>query len=274
MSSTLERSVLITNLSRKATQQNLIDFFTFCGGIESLVIEEGSPFNSAIVVFDSVSAAKTASVVSSALIVDAPIRVQLRSAAPARVSNSPSSTARDVSPPGFSPSENHQGNEAEVAQVKPGFLARSIGTAYCAWKTLDFTYGVSVKAKAAATSVKTSIVNFDQENHISATIKDKVDAVDTKFGISQKSQNAARTVVSKIDEVGAKAKETAPVQAATSTVKEGVGKLSTVIGLFCSAKPHFMIVFTVCYRSSESRNEGLYPHKSRNRHRPRAGAHS
>ena len=120
--------------------------------------------------------------------------------------------------------------------MKPGFLARSLGTAYCAWKTLDFTYGVSVKAKAAATSVKTSIVNFDQENHISATIKDKVDAVDTKFGISQKSQNAARTVVSKIDEVGAKAKETAPVQAATSTVKEGVGKLSTVIGLFFECK--------------------------------------
>jgi hypothetical protein len=243
MSSTLERSVLITNLSRKATQQNLIDFFTFCGGIESLVIEEGSPFNSAIVVFDSVSAAKTASVVSSALIVDAPIRVQLRSAAAASVSNSPSSTSRDVPPP----AENYQGNEAQGAQVKPGFLARSLGTAYCAWKTLDFTYGVSVKAKAAATSVKTSIVNFDQENHISATIKDKVDAVDTKFGISQKSQNAARTVVSKIDEVGAKAKETASVQAATSTVKEGVGKLSTVIGLFFECKSslhdcfHFML---------------------------------
>jgi RNA recognition motif-containing protein len=49
MASTLERSVIITNLSRKATQQHLIDFFTFCGGIESLVIEEGSPFNTAIV---------------------------------------------------------------------------------------------------------------------------------------------------------------------------------------------------------------------------------
>ena len=94
MSSTLERSVLITNLSRKATQQNLVDFFTFCGGIESLVIEEGTPFNSAIVVFDSVSAAKTASVVSSALIVDAPIRVQLRSSAAANVPHPVSSSSR------------------------------------------------------------------------------------------------------------------------------------------------------------------------------------
>ena len=167
MSSTLERSVLITNLSRKATQQNLVDFFTFCGGIESLVIEEGSPFNSAIVVFDSVSAAKTASVVSSALIVDAPIRVQLRSAAVSSGSNSSAPSSRDVPPP----AENYQSSESEGSQVKPGFLARSIGTAYCAWKTLDFTYGVSSKAKAAATSVKTSIDKFDQENHISATIK-------------------------------------------------------------------------------------------------------
>lgn len=159
--------MLITNLSRKATQQNLVDFFTFCGGIESLVIEEGTPFNSAIVVFDSVSAAKTASVVSSALIVDAPIRVQLRSAAVSSVSNSAFSSSRDVPPP----AENYQSSESEGAQVKPGFLARSIGTAYCAWKTLDFTYGVSSKAKAAATSVKTSIDKFDQENHISATIK-------------------------------------------------------------------------------------------------------
>jgi hypothetical protein len=226
MSSTLERSVLITNLSRKATQQNLIDFFTFCGGIESLVIEEGTPFNSAIVVFDSISAAKTASVVSSALIVDAPIRVQLRSAAAVNSANSPSNSARELPPP----AETYQGNDSQHLLVKPGFLARSIGTAYCAWKTLDFTYGVSSKAKAAATSVKTTITKFDQENHISASIKDKVDAVDSKFGISEKTQNAARTVASKFDEVGSKAREKAPIQAATTTVKEGVDKLSIAIG--------------------------------------------
>lgn len=90
---------------------------------------------------------------------------------------------------------------------------------------------LSTKAKAAATSVKTSIKNFDQENHISATIKDKVDAVDSKFGISEKTQNAARTVASKIDEVGSKAREKAPIQAATTTVKEGVDKLSIAIGM-------------------------------------------
>jgi RNA recognition motif-containing protein len=251
MSSTLERSVLITNLSRKATQQNLVDFFTFCGGIESLVIEEGTPFNSAIVVFDSVSAAKTASVVSSALIVDAPIRVQLRSAAIANSSNSPSNTARDVPPP----ADSYEGNDSlsQPLLVKPGFLARSIGTAYCAWKTLDFTYGVSSKAKAAATSVKTTITNFDQENHISATIKDKVDAVDSKYGISEKSQNAARTVASKIDEVGSKAREKAPIQAATTTVKEGVEKLSSVIGTYHPFRCSSPNLTFVC-RPSESRN--------------------
>ena len=140
MTSTMERSVLITNLSRKATQQNLIDFFTFCGGIESLVIEEGTPFNSAIVVFDSVSAAKTASVVSSALIVDAPIRVQLRTSAASNAPKPDAASARDVPPP----YETDESGERGAAQVKPGFLARSIGTAYCAWKTLDFTYVVPI----------------------------------------------------------------------------------------------------------------------------------
>ena len=232
MTSTLERSVLITNLSRKATQQNLIDFFTFCGGIESLVIEEGTPFNTAIVVFDSVSAAKTASVVSSALIVDSPIRVQLRTAAAAGSSSSPSDTSRDVPPPNYS----YEGDEAALLnpEVKPGFLARSIGGAYCAWKTLDFTYGVSEKAKATATSVKTSIITFDQENHISATIKDKLDAVDTKFSISSNLKKAGKSAESKINEVASQAKETAPIQAATSSVKSGVGKLTTAIGAFLS----------------------------------------
>lgn len=42
-------------------------------------------------------------------------------------------------------------------------------------------------------------------------------------------------MVSKIDEVGAKAKETAPVQAATTSVKEGVDKISNVIGSFVSS---------------------------------------
>ena len=232
MTSTLERSVLITNLSRKATQQNLIDFFTFCGGIESLVIEEGTPFNTAIVVFDSVSAAKTASVVSSALIVDSPIRVQLRTAAAAGSSSSPSDTSRDVPPR----NDSYEGGEAALLnpEVKPGFLARSIGGAYCAWKTLDFTYGVSEKAKATATSVKTSIITFDQENHISATIKDKLDAVDTKFSISSNLKKAGKSAESKINEVASQAKETAPIQAATSSVKSGVGKLTTAIGAFLS----------------------------------------
>jgi RNA recognition motif-containing protein len=142
----MERSVLITNLSRKATQQNLIDFFTFCGGIESLVIEEGTPFNSAIVVFDSVSAAKTASVVSSALIVDAPIRVQLRTSAASNAPKPDAASARDVPPPytPYESGESGESGEGGAAQVKPGFLARSIGTAYCAWKTLDFTYVVPI----------------------------------------------------------------------------------------------------------------------------------
>jgi hypothetical protein len=208
----------------------------------SLVIEEGTPFNSAIVVFDSVSAAKTASVVSSALIVDAPIRVQLRSSAAASVPHPVSSSSRDVPPP----ADNYESSASEAAQVKPGFLARSIGTAYCAWKTLDFTYGVSSKVNTAATSVKTTIVNFDQENHISASIKDKVDAVDTKFGISTKSQNAARTFVSKVDEVGSKAQENAPIHAATTTVKEGVGKLTSAIGSFqsvCRASEYLTLFF-------------------------------
>jgi hypothetical protein len=147
MSSTMERSVLITNLSRKATQQNLIDFFTFCGGIESLVIEEGTPFNSAIVVFDSVSAAKTASVVSSALIVDAPIRVQLRSSAAAKSPKPNDVSSRDVAPPPESAE-----TPLLADQVKPGFLARSIGTAYCAWKTLDFTYVARISQLFIVTS--------------------------------------------------------------------------------------------------------------------------
>jgi RNA recognition motif-containing protein len=218
MASTLERSVIITNLSRKATQQHLIDFFTFCGGIESLVIEEGSPFNTAIVVFDSVSAAKTASVVSSALIVDAPIRVQLRSASKAVIGDSSDVPAA---------SKTYSAAEPSVSEVKPGFLARSIGAAYCAWKTLDFKYGVSEKAKSTASSVKSKFDSFDQENHITATIKDKLDAVDSKFGISAKSQNAARIVDSKLNEV----KETAPIQSATSTVKQGVQQLTSVIGV-------------------------------------------
>ena len=268
MSSTLERSVLITNLSRKATQQNLIDFFTFCGGIESLVIEEGTPFNTAIVVFDSVSAAKTASVVSSALIVDAPIRVQLRTSAAAGGSSSPSDTSRDVPPP----SGSYEGGEPAAAAVKPGFLARSIGTAYCAWKTLDFTYGVSEKAKATATSVKTSIVSFDQENHISATIKDKLDAVDTKFAISSNLKKASQSAESKINEVATQAKETAPIQAATSKVKSGVGKLTTAIGMFLLSLVARALLTPHC-RSSESGNGGFHPRKGGVGHRVGPSSH-
>merc|ERR1712046_235215 len=63
-------SVLVSNLSKNATEQMLQEFFSFTGSLEAITIKEETEVNSAIVKFTDASSLETALLLDGASIAD------------------------------------------------------------------------------------------------------------------------------------------------------------------------------------------------------------
>jgi len=76
MEATEQFPVLVSNLDLDVTEKQISDFFSFCGKITSLTIRTKGNNVEAILFFEHESSAKTALLLSNALINDKPIVVQ------------------------------------------------------------------------------------------------------------------------------------------------------------------------------------------------------
>jgi len=73
-------TVYVTNIAPSATEQTICDFFSFCGKINSITFtKHEDKEGEAIVIFESEAAAKTALLLTNALIIDRPILVAVYS---------------------------------------------------------------------------------------------------------------------------------------------------------------------------------------------------
>lgn len=74
-------AVFVSNISPNAADKTVSDFFSFCGEIKSLVLRrtagQADGTQEAIVTFESSAAAKTAQLLTNALIVDRAITVRV-----------------------------------------------------------------------------------------------------------------------------------------------------------------------------------------------------
>jgi len=70
-------SVFVSNISESATAKTISDFFSFCGRITDLKLSTNPGPKQAIVTFGTDSAAKTALLLTNAMIIDRPISVTL-----------------------------------------------------------------------------------------------------------------------------------------------------------------------------------------------------
>jgi len=71
-----DNAILVTNLDQNVEKKQLSDFFSFCGRITSLTVRRKDDDAEAILYFESEAAAKTALLLTNALINDRPIIVQ------------------------------------------------------------------------------------------------------------------------------------------------------------------------------------------------------
>jgi len=167
-------TVLASNISLKATETSLREFFGICGTIKKISIETTNDgdkqIQTALIVFENDEAAKTALFLNDTFIIDSAIIV-------VPYNGSVSSTSN----------EGAQSSPTTATQEPPGMFVNALASAYMfgskAWQ---------------------SIVEYDQKHKISETINKKANEIDKNYGITDKGKAAVNKVEQVADNIDKK----------------------------------------------------------------------
>jgi len=221
------KAVFVSNISPSATEKTVSDFFSFCGRITHLTLRktaiDPSGVQEAVVVFETDSAAKTALLLTNALIVDRPITV---------VSYFPSQIEVDASAP---PVAEKPYNVPDSESTKTSVMASLLAAGYVLGsdainkaKSVDEQHKISQQFKVGAEQIKIKANELDKTLHISETantiktgVVDKVKEVDEKLHISEKVGAVATAAKQQATALAAKANE-------NEVIQKGVGALKSV----------------------------------------------
>jgi len=194
-------SILVRNIAPSTnppTQKVLSDFFVFCGNIVALSIlpEKDPKFEdslTAVITFESEAAAKTAQLLTNALINDRPIVVEM-----APVDFKPSLATGNVDNTQTIPPEK---TEPSVISdiLDTGYLIGSDVAARA--RALDEQTGVSQKLNTGIAVVSAAVTNLDTQYQITETARQwtdqfqtKVKGIDEQFEISSKASEVGQQV--------------------------------------------------------------------------------
>jgi len=209
------------------------DFFSFCGRITKLTLrkEVTGDAQEAIVVFETDSAAKTALLLTNALIVDRPITVVPHVASVEVEGEAPSApmdtTQDNITNRNFTAPDHERTKTSVVASMlAAGYV---LGTdAVAKAREVDEKHMISLQLKVGAEQVKAKANEIDKALHISETANviktvtmEKAKEVDEKFGLTEKVNQAADTVKQQASAFAAKASE-------NEVVAKGVGLLQNI----------------------------------------------
>jgi len=232
---TINRTVLVTNISPQATNKTVSDFFAFCGTISSLTMRiqphSEEKVQEAIIEFSQEAATKTALLLTNALIIDRPINVARYTGEFPK--NEEEQKAQNVRQYKDSEIENKPHEVPAGQRSQTSVIASLIAAGYQlaagtldSAKAYDEKYSVTGSIKASAdtvvNAVKAKTSEIDAQYKISETTSawykaasDKVAEVDTKYGVSASATAMAQSADKIIKDVS----ESAPVQATSQALQ-------------------------------------------------------
>jgi len=228
------RAVFVSNISPNATEKTVSDFFSFCGRITRLNLRREATSadgaQEAVVVFETDSAAKTALLLTNALIVDRPITVVPYTPSPTELSSisgeeRPPETEENITTrPQTVPDSERSKTSVVASLLAAGYVlgSDSIGKA----RDLDEKHMISLQIKVGAEQIKAKANEIDRQLHITETataIKtaafEKAKEVDEKYQITQKVGNAAEMAKQQVSAIATKANENETVAKGVNAVK-------------------------------------------------------
>jgi len=221
------RAVFVSNISPNATEKTVSDFFSFCGRITRLNLRNVEGFQEAVVVFETDSAAKTALLLTNALIVDRPITVVPHTGASDELEGQVSQSDQPITErPHVVPDGERTKTSVVASLLAAGYVlgTDTIGKA----RDLDEKHMISLQLKVGAEQIKAKANEIDKQLHISETataiktgVVEKAREVDEKLHISEKVGAAAEATKIQANALIAKANE-------NETIAKGVGILKSV----------------------------------------------
>jgi len=152
-------AIYVSNVSNKANEKSLREFFGICGQIKSVTLEPHGENQNALIVFENDEAAKTAIFLNDTFMFDGTINVIPYSE---HVGNEPNNDNQET---------QSQTNE----ESQNSFWVNSLASAYI--------YGSKAWKK---------VLEFDDKHKISATINEKATQIDQSWKISERSKIAAQ----------------------------------------------------------------------------------
>jgi len=238
---TLEHAVQVSNISPNANEKTVADFFSFCGKITSLYLnkDEGQETSTAVVQFESESAAKTALLLTNALIVDRPITV-VTYGAESTFRHDTATPVTDIPQKDFGTVGDHDRTKTSVvvSMLASGYVLASDAVAKA--KEVDEQRGITATVKVGVEQLKVKAHDIDVQYGISekaASVKqsatDTAKKLNEDYHISEKASAAAQQAKG----VASTVTENPNVKAGVATVKSGISSVvSTVSGYVADYK--------------------------------------
>jgi len=203
------KAVFVANISPNATEKTVSDFFSFCGRITKLTLRKeatGDGSQEAVVVFETDSAAKTALLLTNALIVDRPITVVAHVASSVEPEGdvfrqeTQQEIPQDITNRTFTAPDHERSKTSVVASMLAA--GYTLGTdAISRARDIDEKHMISLQLKVGAEQVKAKANEIDKALHISETANvirtvtlEKAKEVDERLQISAKVGQAADAV--------------------------------------------------------------------------------
>jgi len=236
------RAVSVTNISPNANEKTVSDFFSFCGKITKLYLkkDEGTDTSSAVVQFETDSAAKTALLLTNALIIDRPITVLPYSSgpsdtAPVNISSTNEVPQSQITQRTFPVADDQRSKTSVVASLlAAGYVLTN--DAFEKAKEVDEKHSISLQAKVALEQVKVKAHEIDVQLGISekaSTLQkqatEKVKQIDEQLHISEKATAAANTIKTTATTVANQVAANPTVAKGLSALKDAATSVKTSV---------------------------------------------
>eukprot|EP01118_Nematostelium_gracile_P012679 TRINITY_DN4665_c0_g1_i1.p1 TRINITY_DN4665_c0_g1~~TRINITY_DN4665_c0_g1_i1.p1 ORF type:complete len:306 (+),score=111.31 TRINITY_DN4665_c0_g1_i1:53-919(+) len=240
-------SVQVKNISPNANEKTVSDFFSFCGKIVKLYMdkEEGKDTFHAVVEFETESAAKTALLLTNALIVDRPISVVSYN------SDQPEPTSPGTPVAQEKITHRDFGGVPDSERSKTSVLASLVASGYVLAqdalqkaKTYDDEHNITLQLKVGVEQLKVKAHEIDQQYKISEKAADlkkqateKAQKLDADYHISEKANAAAESAKANVFAAAAKAQENPTVKSGVDSAKSTWNSVAnTVSGMYADYK--------------------------------------
>jgi len=244
------KAVTVSNISPSANEKTVSDFFSFCGKINKLFLNktENADTSVAVVQFETESAAKTALLLTNALIIDRPITVVPYSTGQEK--EKPAESTPNANPVVTATTEvpadhitQRDFGVPDDQRSKTSVVASLLAAGYVlgqdvlvAAKEVDEKNMISLQAKVAVASVTAKLHEFDvsygiseKASNIQKQATEKVKQLDEQYKISEMAKEVGNKITTTTTTAVNKVLSQPTVASTVSVVKEKAGNVKNSV---------------------------------------------